>query len=33
MYMGKLVEHGPSRELFESPKDKRTKAYITGEIS
>jgi phosphate transport system ATP-binding protein len=33
MYMGKLVEHGPSREFFESPKDKRTKAYITGEIS
>jgi phosphate transport system ATP-binding protein len=33
MYMGELVEHGPSDVFFSSPKDERTKAYISGEIS
>lgn len=27
---GVLVEHGPTSELFTSPKDKRTEDYITG---
>jgi len=27
---GKLIEYGPSRELFTNPKDKRTEDYITG---
>ena len=27
---GSLVEYGPTRELFTSPKDKRTEDYITG---
>jgi phosphate transport system ATP-binding protein len=33
LYMGELVEHGPSAEFFNSPKDERTIAYIKGEIS
>jgi phosphate transport system ATP-binding protein len=33
MYMGELVEHGPAQEIFNSPKDERTRAYISGEIS
>jgi phosphate transport system ATP-binding protein len=27
---GELVEHGPGREIFVSPKDKRTDDYVTG---
>jgi phosphate transport system ATP-binding protein len=27
---GKLIEYGPSRELFTNPQDKRTEDYITG---
>ncbi len=30
MYMGELVEIGPSGELFTSPKNRRTDDYITG---
>ena len=33
LYMGELVEHGEAKEFFQSPKDLRTKAYISGEIS
>jgi phosphate transport system ATP-binding protein len=33
LYMGELVEHGPSADFFNSPKDERTIAYIKGEIS
>jgi phosphate transport system ATP-binding protein len=28
--VGKLVEYGPTSELFLKPKDKRTEDYITG---
>jgi len=28
--VGKLVEYGPTREMFLKPKDKRTEDYITG---
>ncbi|ACZ18332.1 phosphate ABC transporter ATP-binding protein PstB [Thermanaerovibrio acidaminovorans] len=28
--MGELVEEGPTREIFTSPRDPRTEAYITG---
>ena len=28
--VGKLVEYGPTREMFIRPKDKRTEDYITG---
>jgi phosphate transport system ATP-binding protein len=29
-YLGQLVEHGPTRDLFTSPKHKRTEDYVTG---
>ena len=33
LYMGELVEHGPAELFFGSPRDERTRAYISGEIS
>lgn len=33
LYLGELVEHGPAEHIFTNPKDPRTKAYFTGEIS
>ena len=30
MYMGELVEIGPSSQIFTSPKDRRTDDYVTG---
>lgn len=33
MYMGELVEHGPAKEMFESPKERMTREYIAGSIS
>jgi len=33
LYLGELVEFGPASQVFENPKDPRTRAYITGEIS
>ena len=30
VYFGELVEHGPAAEVFASPKDPRTQAYIAG---
>jgi phosphate transport system ATP-binding protein len=30
LYLGELVEHGPALEVFSSPSDPRTKAYIEG---
>lgn len=32
MYLGELVEHGPTVQLFENPRDERTKAYLTGKM-
>jgi phosphate transport system ATP-binding protein len=29
-YMGELVEEGPTREIFETPRQKRTEDYVTG---
>ncbi len=29
-YLGELVEVGPTEELFESPRQERTKSYVTG---
>ncbi len=29
-YMGEMIEHGPTSQLFTSPKDPQTEAYITG---
>jgi phosphate transport system ATP-binding protein len=33
LYLGELVEHGPAEQVFSSPRDPRTWAYLTGEIS
>jgi phosphate transport system ATP-binding protein len=33
LYLGELVEHGPSEEVFSSPRDERTRAYVAGDIS
>ena len=33
MYLGELVEHGPAAEVLANPRDPRTRAYMTGEIS
>jgi phosphate transport system ATP-binding protein len=30
MYLGKLIEYGPTMQIFENPKDAQTEAYITG---
>ena len=29
-YLGRLVEYGPTQQMFTSPSDERTEAYITG---
>ena len=29
-FLGRLIEFGPTRSLFTSPRDERTEAYITG---
>jgi phosphate transport system ATP-binding protein len=33
LYLGELVEHGPAAEIFADPRNPRTRAYLTGEIS
>ncbi|PID94848.1 MAG: phosphate ABC transporter ATP-binding protein [Bacteroidales bacterium] len=33
MYMGELVEFGDTKQMFTSPKDKRTEDYLTGVFS
>lgn len=30
MYLGELVEHGTTKQMFTKPKDKRTEDYLTG---
>jgi phosphate transport system ATP-binding protein len=30
LYMGDLIEYGPTDELFTTPREERTEAYITG---
>ncbi len=32
LYQGELVEHGPTAELFEHPREARTENYVTGRI-
>ena len=29
-YLGELVEFGPTKQIFENPREERTEAYITG---
>ncbi len=33
LYLGELVEHGPAQQVLDSPRDPRTRAYVSGEIS
>jgi len=33
LYMGRLIEHGPAREIFDNPKEAMTREYIQGIIS
>jgi phosphate transport system ATP-binding protein len=30
LYMGELIEYGPTKQLFTTPREDRTEAYITG---
>jgi phosphate transport system ATP-binding protein len=30
LYLGKMIEYGPTDKIFENPKDKLTENYITG---
>jgi phosphate transport system ATP-binding protein len=30
MYLGELVEYGPTEKIFTTPENKRTEQYITG---
>ncbi|RYD39173.1 MAG: phosphate ABC transporter ATP-binding protein [Verrucomicrobiaceae bacterium] len=30
MYLGKLIEYGQTMQIFESPREKQTEAYVTG---
>jgi phosphate transport system ATP-binding protein len=30
MYLGKLIEYGDTMQIFETPRDKQTEAYVTG---
>jgi phosphate transport system ATP-binding protein len=32
LYLGELVEFGPTKEIFENPKSELTEKYITGEF-
>jgi phosphate transport system ATP-binding protein len=32
MYMGELVEYGKTKNMFTTPKDERTEAYLTGKF-
>ncbi len=33
LYLGKLIEHGSAKDIFENPKEEMTKEYIKGVIS
>jgi phosphate transport system ATP-binding protein len=33
VYMGEVVEHGPADEIFENPKQERTRAYVKGKFN
>jgi phosphate transport system ATP-binding protein len=30
LYMGELIEYGPTEQLFTNPREERTESYITG---
>ena len=31
-YMGELVEHGSTEQIFTNPKERRTEDYVTGKF-
>lgn len=33
LYMGKLIEYGSTKQLFENPREEETEAYISGRFS
>jgi phosphate transport system ATP-binding protein len=33
LYLGDLVEHGPAKEVFNQPREARTREYVSGTIS
>ena len=32
MYLGEVVEAGPAQQVFENPKEERTRAYLEGKF-
>jgi phosphate transport system ATP-binding protein len=32
MYLGEVVESGPAHEVFENPRQERTRAYLAGQF-
>jgi phosphate transport system ATP-binding protein len=32
LYLGELVEFGPTAKMFTGPRDKRTEEYLTGKF-
>lgn len=32
MYLGEVIEHGPAHEIFENPRQERTRAYLEGQF-
>jgi phosphate transport system ATP-binding protein len=32
LYLGELIEFGPSGKMFTAPKDKKTEEYLTGKF-
>jgi phosphate transport system ATP-binding protein len=32
MYLGEVVEHGPAQQVFENPREARTRAYLEGQF-
>jgi phosphate transport system ATP-binding protein len=32
LYLGELIEYGPTKQIFENPKHELTERYLTGEF-
>ncbi len=32
MYLGEMIESGPAKEVFDNPKQEKTRAYLQGAI-
>jgi phosphate transport system ATP-binding protein len=30
LYMGELIEYGPTHDIFTNPREERTESYVTG---